>query len=193
RPASTTSRVTTCRSIMPEPMVLATWVPSTKAATKLKKAAHSTALAGASTRVDTTVEIELAASWNPFRKSNVSATAMMTTRKTKSELKVPGSGVLDQHVGDGVGVVAGGGGGLFPGLVDLLPLHDVHRRAPGRLEEVGDDRVVEGVALVLQLGDAHDALLDLLLVAGVPDEGGEGGDLVHHGREDGGEADERLR
>src|SRR5678816_1104161 len=35
-PASTTSRVTTLMSIMPEPMVLATLVPSTNAATTMK-------------------------------------------------------------------------------------------------------------------------------------------------------------
>ena len=54
---------------MPVPMVLATWVPRTKAATKLKKAAQSTATCGESTRVETTVAMELAASWKPFRKS----------------------------------------------------------------------------------------------------------------------------
>ena len=53
-------------SIMPEPTVLATAVPKVNAATKLKNAAHTTALPGESTRVDTTVAIELAASWNPL-------------------------------------------------------------------------------------------------------------------------------
>ncbi|MND07545.1 hypothetical protein D3C83_295850 [compost metagenome] len=49
-------------STMPDPTVLATAVPNTKAATKLKKAAHTTAWPGFSTRVETTVAIELAAS-----------------------------------------------------------------------------------------------------------------------------------
>jgi hypothetical protein len=61
-PASTTSWLTTRRSIIPLPRVLATLVPRTKAATKLKKAAHSTAFWGESTRVETTVAMELAAS-----------------------------------------------------------------------------------------------------------------------------------
>ena len=51
---------------MPEPTVLATAVPKANAATKLKKAAQMTACPGVSTRVDTTVAIELAASWNPL-------------------------------------------------------------------------------------------------------------------------------
>ena len=41
-----TSVVTTEMSIMPLPMVLATWVPRTKAATKLKNAAQATASRG---------------------------------------------------------------------------------------------------------------------------------------------------
>jgi hypothetical protein len=44
---------------------------------KLKNAAQATAFWGESTRVETTVAMELAASWTPFRKSNASATAMM--------------------------------------------------------------------------------------------------------------------
>ena len=47
---------------MPLPTVFATPSPSTNAATKLKKAAQTTALRGESTRVETTVAIELAAS-----------------------------------------------------------------------------------------------------------------------------------
>ena len=43
---------------------------------KLKKAAQATAYCGRSTRVDTMVAIELAASCRPFRKSKMSATAI---------------------------------------------------------------------------------------------------------------------
>ena len=50
-------------------MVLATWVPKNRKAMKLKAAAHTTASRGDSTRVDTTVAMELAASWNPLTKS----------------------------------------------------------------------------------------------------------------------------
>ena len=65
-PAKITAKVTTLMSTSPAPMVLATAVPKVKAATKLKKAAHMTALPGDSTRVETTVAIELAASWKPL-------------------------------------------------------------------------------------------------------------------------------
>ena len=51
---------------MPAPTVLATAVPKRNAAAKLKKAAQMTALAGESTRVETTVAIEFAASWKPL-------------------------------------------------------------------------------------------------------------------------------
>jgi hypothetical protein len=47
----------------------------------LKNAAQATAFWGESTRVETTVAMELAASWKPFRKSNVSATTMMKIRR----------------------------------------------------------------------------------------------------------------
>ena len=67
------------------PIVLATWVPMTKAATKLKNAAQSTAFCGESTRVETTVAIEFAASWKPLRKSKTSATRMMKMRKPKDD------------------------------------------------------------------------------------------------------------
>ena len=65
---------TTDGSIRPLPIVLATAVPTTKAATKLKNAAQTTATPGESTRVETTVAMELALSWNPLMKSKTSAT-----------------------------------------------------------------------------------------------------------------------
>ena len=40
---------------------------------KLKKAAQTTARRGVSTRVETTVAMEFAESWKPFRKSKISA------------------------------------------------------------------------------------------------------------------------
>src|SRR6266852_2868848 len=75
----------TCASMMlgstiPVPMVCATFNPNTMKATKLKNAAHSTAYCGRSTRVDTIVAIELAASCNPLRKSNSNATAINMNR-----------------------------------------------------------------------------------------------------------------
>ncbi len=59
---STTVESTTLRSISPLPMVLAIAVPNTNAAMKFQNAAHTTAALGDSTRVETTVAIELAAS-----------------------------------------------------------------------------------------------------------------------------------
>ena len=53
-------------SIMPLPIVLATAVPNVNAARKLNTAAQITACPGVSTRVDTTVAIEFAASWKPL-------------------------------------------------------------------------------------------------------------------------------
>src|SRR5207342_3700546 len=78
-PAKITENVTMLISTRPEPTVLATAVPKVKAATKLKNAAQMTALPGDSTRVETTVAIELAASWNPLMKSKMSATRMSAT------------------------------------------------------------------------------------------------------------------
>src|SRR5215204_3553039 len=65
-PASRMCGVTAFESITPLPIVFATCVPSTANATKLKNAAHTTASLGESTRVETTVAIELAASWKPL-------------------------------------------------------------------------------------------------------------------------------
>src|SRR5262245_17335273 len=60
------------------PMVCATRVPNRAKATKLKNAAQATATPGESTRVETTVAIELAASCQPFATSKISATTMMS-------------------------------------------------------------------------------------------------------------------
>ena len=51
-----------------------------KKATKLKDAAHNTALKGVSTLVETIVAIELAASWNPLIKSNIKASTIMVIK-----------------------------------------------------------------------------------------------------------------
>src|SRR5512135_285608 len=51
-------------------IVLATPCWKMNSATKLKTVAHSTASRGDSTRVDTTVAIEFAASWKPLITSN---------------------------------------------------------------------------------------------------------------------------
>ena len=77
-PANTTPIDSTSGSTTPLAIVAATTVPKTRKATKLKNAAQSTARRGDRTRVDTTVAIELAASWKPLTKSNASAIAMTT-------------------------------------------------------------------------------------------------------------------
>src|SRR5438445_4610911 len=70
-------------SMMPVPIVAATLRWNTRKAIKLKNAAQTTATWGVSTRVDTTVAIELAASWQPLRKSNPSASR--SSSQTSSE------------------------------------------------------------------------------------------------------------
>ena len=65
-PAKMTASVTCSSRTMPLPTVFATAVPKANAATKLKNAAQMTALPGESTRVETTVAIEFAASWKPL-------------------------------------------------------------------------------------------------------------------------------
>src|SRR5260370_33688090 len=62
-PAKITYGVTYLRSIIPVPTVLATPVPMTKAATKLKPPAQITAWAGVSTRGATIAALEVAAAW----------------------------------------------------------------------------------------------------------------------------------
>jgi len=64
-PANTTASLTAVGSMI-LPTVLATCVRKTRKAMKLKKAAQTTASLGFSTLVETTVAIELAASWKPL-------------------------------------------------------------------------------------------------------------------------------
>src|SRR5262245_55594796 len=111
RPPKITVKVTTRKSTMPAPTVWATAVPNVAAAMKLKNAAQVTALPGVSTRVDTTVAIELAASWKPLMKSNVRATAIRI-RIARSVWSMP-SAVLDDDAFEQVAhVLAAVGGGL---------------------------------------------------------------------------------
>src|SRR5438105_2176850 len=79
KPANTTPSEIASGMTTPLAMVDATAVPKIRKATKLKKAAHATAMRGDNTRVDTTVAIELAASWKPLTKSNASATPITAT------------------------------------------------------------------------------------------------------------------
>src|SRR5437588_10733721 len=99
-------------------MVAATLSGKRMKAAKLKNAAQATAHHGLSTRVDTIVAIELAASCSPLRKSNVSAkrTSIHTRNESckmwlvpklsaadlkKSNMRrPPRSGSLDDDLGD---------------------------------------------------------------------------------------------
>ena len=81
----------TLGSMIPVPMVCATLSPNTPNATKLKNAAHNTAYCGRSTRVDTIVAIELAASCKPFRKSNSRATAINPIRMGRPKRGIHGA------------------------------------------------------------------------------------------------------
>ena len=84
-PARITHSSTTAVSTTPFPTVRATLTPKPNAATKLKNAAQTTACSGDSTRVDTMVAIELAASWKPLMKSKISATRMR--RRARATLR----------------------------------------------------------------------------------------------------------
>ena len=79
-----TAGVTVSASMMPVPSVLATCSPKNRKAMKLKNAAQNTAYCGRSTRVDTMVAMELAASCSPFRKSKNSATAIRPTSRGRA-------------------------------------------------------------------------------------------------------------
>src|SRR5450631_4389548 len=125
----------TCASMMlgsmiPVPMVCATLSPNTMKATKLKNAAHSTAYCGRSTRVDTIVAIELAASCNPLRKSNSSATAINPTRIGRPSVAStarPCLYLFDHDTVDLVGDVVEAIGDFLQMVVDLCADDEVHR------------------------------------------------------------------
>src|SRR6185503_13956829 len=102
-------------------MVLATPVPKRKTATKLKMAAQMTACQGVRARVVTTVAMELAASWNPFRKSNTSARTMM------KRISVMLSAVFKQDGLDGAAEVIAGFDRVHEEIVNLALLHHFQR------------------------------------------------------------------
>src|SRR5437762_10914422 len=124
RPARITHWSTRRGSTTPLPTVVATWTPKPNAATKLKNAAHTTAWSGVRTRVETTVAIELAASWKPLMKSKSRAT--MTMKTTRVSMRAGrGSGHLEDDPFDDVRHVLAAVGDDLHRLVDLLPLDDL--------------------------------------------------------------------
>jgi len=118
--AKMTAGSTIFGSIMPEPTVFATLSPKNRKAMKLKNAAHITARRGDRTRVDTMVAIELAASCNPFRRSNSNATAISAKSRCSgmvvSARILAASKVLDQNAVNVVGDI-------------LEPVHDLLQMA----------------------------------------------------------------
>src|SRR5215203_3757533 len=124
---------------------------------KLKNAAHSTAYCGRSTRVDTIVAIELAASCNPLRKSNSSATAINPTRIGRPSVASTGWPCLylfDHDTIDLVRHVVEAVGNFFQMLVDLGADDEIHRVGIAVLEvEFLQPDIVEIVDTPLQLAD----------------------------------------
>src|SRR4028119_1393548 len=94
---------------------------------KLKNAAQTTAYCGRSTRVDTTVAIELAASWRPFRKSNSKATPISATSNGKARDASIGSGVVDHDALDLVGDILEAVQHSLQVHIDLAADEVVHR------------------------------------------------------------------
>src|SRR5579871_1157030 len=143
-------------SMIPVPMVCATLRPNTRKATKLKKAAQKTAYCGRSTRVDTMVAMELAASCSPLRKSNSSATAIRPTRtgrlSTKSTIG-PALDLFDHDRVHLVGDVVETIGDFFQMVIDLVADDEVHRVGVAVFEEQFlQPDIVEVVDAPLQLG-----------------------------------------
>src|SRR5476649_676037 len=105
-------------SIMPPPTAFATATPPVNSATKLKKAAHSTAANGLSTRVPTMVAMEFAESWKPLMKSNRKA---MMTMATTYQITIVVSGVFEGDALHGVRHAHALVDRLLERFVDLLP------------------------------------------------------------------------
>src|SRR3982074_1486668 len=123
---------------------------------KLKNAAHSTAYCGRSTRVDTIVAIELAASCNPLRKSNSSATAINPTRigrPSVASTERPCLYLFDHDTVDLIRNVVEPIGDFFEMVVDLRADDEIHRVGIAMLEEeLFEAHIVEIVAPDFHLG-----------------------------------------
>src|SRR3989454_11334719 len=153
--------------------------PRPNAATKLKNAAHTTAWSGVSTRVETTVAIELAASWKPLMKSKTSATKMMKTTAVNTEGRAIGSRHLEDDPLDDVRHVLAAVGDRLHRLVDLLPLD--HLAGVALLLEHRAERLAQqGVGAVLKAVHLHRVLVEARVHrAQAPDAAGHRRDLRH--------------
>src|SRR5690606_12744685 len=162
RAANTTAGVTVSALMMPLPSVSATCRPKNRKAMKLKKAAQNTAKCGLSTRVETIVAIEVAASCSPFRKSKKRATAIRPTSSGKaSETSIGRSDVLYDDAGNFVGHVLEAIDHFLELTVDLRADHVGH----GISAAVPREQVLE--ALFMQFVGPVFHLRDL------PGQGGE--------------------
>src|SRR4051812_26080132 len=158
RAPKTTWAFTTSAATIPFPIVWATCVPKNRKATKLKKAAQNTAYWGRSTRVETMVAIEFAASCRPLRKSKSSATAMRPTRRGRPSVASMVSGrrsdVLDHDGADLVRHVLEAVDHLLEAAVDLVADHEGHGvRVPVRAKQRPAAVVVQVVGAALEMRD----------------------------------------
>src|SRR5258705_66549 len=117
-------------SMIPLPTVVATLRWNTNTAITLKTAASSTAWWGFSTRVETTVAIEFAASWKPFMKSKASATSTspITMLRLSWEASIRPSRVFQDDAFDDVGDVLAAVGDGLEEIVDHAQLHHLPLR-----------------------------------------------------------------
>src|SRR4051794_10902651 len=146
-------------SMIPVPSVSATCNPKNRKAMKLKKAAQATAYCGFSTRVDTMVAMELAASCSPLRKSNSNATPISAIssgrlRRTASirRFLLP-SYVIENDALQLVGNVVEPVDHLFQVIVDLVADDVVHRLRLGARIKIFQTALVHVVGFALKLGD----------------------------------------
>src|SRR5256884_9062527 len=158
---NTTRGSTISASTMPVPSVCATCSPNTRKAMKLKNAAQPTAYCGRSTRVDTMVATEFAASWKPLRKSNARASAISATSSGRARVAVcivavpRRSHVIEDDAVDLVSHVVEAVDHFFQMAVDLVADDERHRigRRMSAIE-VAQAAVVDVVGTALDLRDA---------------------------------------
>src|ERR1700722_11433717 len=131
---------------MPLPIVPATAVPNTNAAMKFQNAAHATARNGVSTRVDTTVAIEFAASCQPLENSNASVRKTTTIRSEKLDMGRRSGGLQDDAFDD-VGDVFTFIDSSFDDFKNFLPLDDLHRIFLF-IKKLRDQRAAQPIAFV---------------------------------------------
>src|SRR5579871_1303716 len=107
---------------------------------------------GLSTRVDTIVAMELAASCSPLRKSNSNATPISPTRAGNPSSTSPmGSHVLDDHALKLVGNIIEPVNDLLKVVVDLVSGDEPHRVAAVPLEQRLQADVMEIIGAPLDL------------------------------------------